>query len=365
MKRKILVVATKNWGKSIEDKYIQETKEILMAGDAITDVQIDIEYRKFARPDTYEDNEGANRITHDWFEENISNDAKARGYTSSRLRFEDNEGVKWKLGSGVRGINYRDTPNDFHGEGWIKTSRNKKARFKDGSIRAQWPKTLAHEEGHELKYSGFTDLEIHDYDYRDETNNIEEFYKKLVEKDNRPTIISELLKIINMLLQKLIGELALRASYIIPKNDFINGVTQEWLAPNKVYKSKHHNGLDLRWPIGGAIYAPHNGTIYQSGWTAQLGYYIFYECVIGDKKTYHVFPHLREEITLGARSKGDILGYIGNTGLSTGPHIHWGILRVKPVNVSHYVSLVDTKEKIIKNTYDPYKWMLYEADRIT
>ena len=171
--------------------------------------------------------------------------------------------------------------------------------------------------------------------------------------------------LVKKLVQKLEVELASRAVYPVPKDEFFPNITQRWMEANSVYSSKFHNGLDFRREIGGAIYAPHNLTIYLSGETPQLGNFIFCEVVIGDKKTYHVFPHLLHKPAMGVYKKGDIIGYVGNTGLSFGAHVHWGILRVQPMNVSHYVSLVNTKDKIIKNTIDPYVWARYEVDRLT
>jgi murein DD-endopeptidase MepM/ murein hydrolase activator NlpD len=360
--RKILVVATKKWRN--EKEHIKETKAIMMAGSAFKDVIIDIEYRDLGEPETYLDAQGERRITYDWFETNISNDARARGYHTSRFRFSVAEGKKWGIESNLRGTNYADNPNDFHGEGWIKADANSVARFKDGSKRRLFPKTLAHEEGHELKHAGLTKLEVHDFDYKDNINNIEGFYKQLVILDNSQDVQDNYVTTMLETLNKLKNEILNRAVYPVPRKTFQMNLTQAWLHKNSIYESGYHNGLDIAVPNGQVIVAPQKGTIYLSGLSRQLGNYCFFECTIDGQKTYHLFPHLTSEPKIGSYAKGAELGRVGNTGLSTGPHLHWTILKVKPVSLSHYVSLVNTRERIIKNTIDPYTFALYAVDRI-
>lgn len=360
MKRKILIVATKNWGKKKEDEYIAEAKAIMNSGNFFSEIQIDIEYRTFGFVETYIDNEGKKRITHDWFEKNISDDAVRRGYNSSRLRLEKTEGKLWGLTSGVRGVNYRDTPNDFHGEGWIISSVKNQVMYKGGSFRNQFPKTLAHEEGHELKYSGITNLEIHDYDTNN-INNIEQFYKDL--KSNHNAIIPTMIEQLKNQVAKLLAELSGRAVYPVDRGLFVTGVTQKWLLPNTIYQSGVHNGLDIGLPLFTPVKVPMNGMVYHSGVSEQLGYYCFFECIIDQRKLYFIFPHLDSIPVIGNYKKGEVVGKIGNTGMSFGSHLHITLLTTKPLNTSHYVSLVDTKEKVIKNTLDPYKFYLYAVDR--
>jgi hypothetical protein len=361
--RKILIVANYKLTKKQAKAIVKETTDIMMAGDAFSKVTIDIDYKKFGNPENYEDAEGKRRITHDWFETHISTYAKAMGYNSSRFLFSLADGRFWGLDSGIRGHNYSDDPNDFHGEGWIKANATTRVRFEDGSSRLAIPKIIAHEEGHELKHAGLTRLEIHNFDYQDKVNNVEGFYKQLVLLDNQPAPVDNYTSMMTWL-NKLKEELLNRATYPIPRSMFQKNVTQHWLVANPIYASNYHNGVDIVVPNGQVIAAPQKGRVYLSGLSKQLGNFCFYECVIDGQKTYHLFPHLSSQPRERDYARGEEIGRVGNTGLSTNPHMHWTILTVKPVSVSHYVSLVDTKEKIIKNTIDPYTFALYAVDRI-
>uniref|UniRef100_A0A6H1ZYG3 Putative peptidase n=1 Tax=viral metagenome TaxID=1070528 RepID=A0A6H1ZYG3_9ZZZZ len=106
--------------------------------------------------------------------------------------------------------------------------------------------------------------------------------------------------------------------------------------------NKWHNGIDLPSPQGTPIYAPLEGTISVLGNDSTSGYYM----KIGhdfNKDNPEVietaYVHLRDYpfggpygpgIAKGvAVKKGQLIGYIGSTGASTGPHLHF-IVRVKP-----------------------------------
>lgn len=117
------------------------------------------------------------RIDRDWFEKNISAYAKERGYNYAIFHFSEADGKKWGLDSGLRGSTFND--NDFFGESWVRADEKSTVTFKDGSSRDKYTKVVAHEIAHELKRQDITKLEVHDYDYQNEKNDIEGFYKDL------------------------------------------------------------------------------------------------------------------------------------------------------------------------------------------
>jgi murein DD-endopeptidase MepM/ murein hydrolase activator NlpD len=95
-----------------------------------------------------------------------------------------------------------------------------------------------------------------------------------------------------------------------------------------VYKtSKFHAGLDFAAPQGTPIYATANGTIEVAGNTGNgYGNHV----VINNGYGYStLFGHMfRVKVRAGQKVKrGEIIGWVGSTGKSTGPHCHYEVHR--------------------------------------
>ena len=91
--------------------------------------------------------------------------------------------------------------------------------------------------------------------------------------------------------------------------------------------TKMHTGTDFAAPLGTPIMASGDGKVTKAGWCGGGG-----NCVkIKHNKTYQtVYAHMSKfgrGIKRGARVKqGQIIGYVGSTGLSTGPHLHYEVI---------------------------------------
>jgi murein DD-endopeptidase MepM/ murein hydrolase activator NlpD len=92
-----------------------------------------------------------------------------------------------------------------------------------------------------------------------------------------------------------------------------------------VYRSRRfHEGMDFTAPTGTDIFATGNGTIVSSGWQQGYG-----NCV----EINHGFGYLTRyghmsaiKVRVGKKVKrGDVIGLVGNTGKSTGPHLHYEV----------------------------------------
>lgn len=98
-----------------------------------------------------------------------------------------------------------------------------------------------------------------------------------------------------------------------------------------------HYGLDVAASIGTPIYAPANGTIIFTGVRGGYGKLISIDHGYGVTTRY---AHLSEfHVKPGQRvTRGDRIGSVGNTGRSTGPHLHYEV-RVNnvPVNPRRYI----------------------------
>ncbi len=89
-------------------------------------------------------------------------------------------------------------------------------------------------------------------------------------------------------------------------------------------KYKLHTGIDLRCSTGTNVYAANAGTVTTSGYSSAWGNYIIISHGGGVTTLY---AHLsRRNVSKGASVKrGAVIGKSGNTGYSTGPHLHFEI----------------------------------------
>jgi murein DD-endopeptidase MepM/ murein hydrolase activator NlpD len=92
--------------------------------------------------------------------------------------------------------------------------------------------------------------------------------------------------------------------------------------------SKMHKGIDFSAPRGTPIYAAGDGVIEKAGRNGSYGNYV----AIRHNKTFKTaYAHMNgfaKGIRSGTRvSQGQVIGYVGTTGRSTGPHLHYEILK--------------------------------------
>ncbi len=91
--------------------------------------------------------------------------------------------------------------------------------------------------------------------------------------------------------------------------------------------NKMHKGIDFAAPSGTPIYAGGNGVIEFAGRNGGYGNYIRIRHNNQYKTAYAHLKGFKKGISKGVRvNQGDIIGYVGNTGMSTGPHLHYEII---------------------------------------
>jgi murein DD-endopeptidase MepM/ murein hydrolase activator NlpD len=87
-----------------------------------------------------------------------------------------------------------------------------------------------------------------------------------------------------------------------------------------------HTGVDLAAPRGTPIYAAGDGTVEKAQWVSGYGRYVMLKHVNGFETGYGHMNAFAEGIKPGVRVRqGQIIGYVGSTGNSTGPHLHFEI----------------------------------------
>lgn len=89
---------------------------------------------------------------------------------------------------------------------------------------------------------------------------------------------------------------------------------------------KMHSGVDFSAPRGTAIVAAGNGVVQEAGWGGGCGRKTVIRHANGYKTTYCHQHRIARGVRRGARvNQGQIIGQVGSTGYSTGPHLHYEV----------------------------------------
>ncbi|MDR1336769.1 MAG: M23 family metallopeptidase [Tannerella sp.] len=104
-----------------------------------------------------------------------------------------------------------------------------------------------------------------------------------------------------------------------------------------IYRTlRFHSGMDFSAPVGTDIYATGNGTVIYAGWKQAYG-----NCTVIDHgfdfKTLYAHQS-KILVQVGQKvTRGEVIGKVGNTGKSTGSHLHYEVLlRNRPDNPAKY-----------------------------
>ena len=104
-----------------------------------------------------------------------------------------------------------------------------------------------------------------------------------------------------------------------------------------IYKTpKFHAGMDFSANIGTPIYATGNGVVKKAGWESGYGKLVIINHGFGYETWY---AHLNDyDVRVGQKVvRGEVIGEVGNTGKSTGPHLHYEVhVKGKVVNPVNY-----------------------------
>jgi len=91
--------------------------------------------------------------------------------------------------------------------------------------------------------------------------------------------------------------------------------------------TKMHTGVDWAAPMGTPIYAAGTGVIEKAGWESGYGNYVRIKHANGYETAYGHMAAFAKGLTPGVRVRqGQLIGFVGSTGLSTGSHVHFEIL---------------------------------------
>lgn len=133
-------------------------------------------------------------------------------------------------------------------------------------------------------------------------------------------------------------------------------ITQEFgdtaFARTNAYNGKGHNGVDFGISRGTKVMSAQNGVIAGTGNTDSVpGCYSYGKWILvqHDNGLSTLYAHLDLiKATVGQRvSLGETIGYSGNTGYSTGPHLHFGVYATQGVRIVKYENSINCKNAVI------------------
>ena len=91
--------------------------------------------------------------------------------------------------------------------------------------------------------------------------------------------------------------------------------------------AKLHTGVDWSNPIGTPIVAAGNGTVIKAEWSSGYGRRVEIQHINGYVTTYNHMSRFGRGVAAGVKVRqGQVIGYVGSTGLSTGAHLHYEVI---------------------------------------
>ncbi len=126
------------------------------------------------------------------------------------------------------------------------------------------------------------------------------------------------------------------------------GNTDFSTANPQIYNGKGHTGIDYRASIGTPVLSALSGTVVGSSNTdAYPGCYSYGQWIMvkHDNGLSTLYAHLSlRSVEIGQRvGTGQIIGYSGNTGYSTGPHLHFGVYATQGVQIKKFDTSIRCK----------------------
>ena len=110
--------------------------------------------------------------------------------------------------------------------------------------------------------------------------------------------------------------------WYFPLPGYAIGSDAGWRFHPILHYTRCHAGADISAPSGTPIHAVENGTVIQAGWNG--GYGNFTTIAHGNGLTSSYAHQTSYAVGVGDQVKrGQVIGYVGTTGLSTGPHLHF------------------------------------------
>ncbi len=85
-----------------------------------------------------------------------------------------------------------------------------------------------------------------------------------------------------------------------------------------------HEGVDIKAPLGTPVRATADGKVIYAGWKAGYGKTVIIRHAYGFRTLYGHLSKIKVRAGRWVKS-GEVIGYVGSTGMSTGPHVHYEV----------------------------------------
>ncbi len=202
-------------------------------------------------------------------------------------------------------------------------------------------------------YRAIFEAEPMEFDSSAVKQHTEDEFGKLLEADNK-VLLENLTQRMNLILakveqqQKSFDQLESMASR---KKEFLASIPAIQPVSNKnlrkmasgfgyrlhpIYKTyKMHEGIDFTAPTGTPIYATGNGRVVTAGPDRGYGNCVVVSHGFGYQTLYGHMYRIKARVGQSVK-RGELIGYVGNTGLSSGSHLHYEVIKngnkINPIN---------------------------------
>jgi murein DD-endopeptidase MepM/ murein hydrolase activator NlpD len=122
------------------------------------------------------------------------------------------------------------------------------------------------------------------------------------------------------------GKGVVHADLAVPVRDARVSSPWGWRIHPVLDRPEFHKGIDLAAPEGTPVVAAADGVVAQAGWHGNYGLLVKVQHAPELETSYGHLAHVAHGLHVGTPvKKGQVIGYVGQTGLSTGPHLYFEV----------------------------------------